>query len=364
MTQHDQDEVRRAREAAEWLVRIQDPEARDQEAFSSWIMESASHVKEYLGVSCTARALERVDPRREIDVEKLIDQVKAQAVPLALRSAHRLVPAPGEGRAARPPHRSRAVRYWSFAGIAAALLAAVVFWTTFMRGGAQIYETAVGELHSIKLDDGSVIDLNTNSRVAVRYSRSTRNVTLLRGQALFSIAHVPSRPFYVRTDQALIRAVGTQFDVHQQAAQTVVSVVEGEIKVLLSQRGRSVPGPFRSWREATAIQTEGVPVSAGEQAEIGLNGHISKRTPPDIMNATKWRERRLPFDDVALADVVEEFNRYNTFKIRVEGEELRTLLVSGIFSPDRPENLFEYLQKVDARISIDKTTDGFVVRFR
>jgi len=89
----------------------------------------------------------------------------------------------------------------------------------------------VGEQRSIALADGSIIDLNARSRIRVRLSKDERDVELLQGQALFHVAKDNSRPFVVRSDTTVVRAVGTEFDVYRKKNGTVITVLEGRVVV-------------------------------------------------------------------------------------------------------------------------------------
>src|SRR3546814_10959773 len=79
------------------------------------------------------------------------------------------------------------------------------------------FNTAVGERRDVALADGSVLRLNTASRVEVVLSKRARVVRLLRGEALFDVAHDPARPFYVEFAHSRLRAVGSALNVHLRA---------------------------------------------------------------------------------------------------------------------------------------------------
>ena len=73
----------------------------------------------------------------------------------------------------------------------------------------QTYDTAVGERRAISLEDGSTIELNTNSRVRVRLARGERRLWLEKGQAMFAVAPDKARPFLVTAGDTTVRALGT-----------------------------------------------------------------------------------------------------------------------------------------------------------
>src|SRR5260221_5540279 len=93
------------------------------------------------------------------------------------------------------------------------------------------YSTDVGERRSLTLDDGSTVDLNARSKVRIEFSKAERRVDLIEGQALFQVAKNMDRPFIVKSGEATVRAVGTQFDVDRKATGTTVTVLEGRVVV-------------------------------------------------------------------------------------------------------------------------------------
>src|SRR3546814_14675503 len=62
---------------------------------------------------------------------------------------------------------------------------------------AERISTDHGEVRRIALEDGSVVMLNGNSAVQVRYQDDMRRVILRRGEASFEVAHNVQRPFVV-----------------------------------------------------------------------------------------------------------------------------------------------------------------------
>src|SRR6202042_1786963 len=138
-----------------------------------------------------------------------------------------------------------------------------------------IYATSLGEQRSIQFEDGSTVELNSRSKVRVKYSKQERDVELIEGQALFHVAHDVSRPFIVAVGPTRVRAVGTQFDVYKRSNGTVVTVVEGRVAVY------SVPGDSSSQTSGDAPRLppiEALPPSTRPDAA---------RRPPRPSSGTK-----------------------------------------------------------------------------
>ncbi|MFD2427832.1 FecR family protein [Sphingobium scionense] len=100
-----------------------------------------------------------------------------------------------------------------------------------LLGTVDHYRTALGETRTVQLADGSRIHLNTNSSVEVALRDDIRQITLLKGEAQFDVAHDKKRPFIVNADGTLVRAVGTMFNVRLRADVTELTVIEGIVAV-------------------------------------------------------------------------------------------------------------------------------------
>src|SRR4029077_10931085 len=75
------------------------------------------------------------------------------------------------------------------------------------------FATQIGQRSSINLADGSIVVLNTASRIQVSFDARIRRVQLLSGQAWFEVAKNQVRPFIVEAGDRIVTAHGTAFDV-------------------------------------------------------------------------------------------------------------------------------------------------------
>ena len=83
----------------------------------------------------------------------------------------------------------------------------------------------------------------------------------------------------------------------------------------------------------------------------------------DVTNAVAWRQRQLVFRRATLAEVADEFNRYNQVQIHIEGDAVRGKRLSGTFSADRPQTLILYLTR-DNSLSVRLDGDTWIVQPR
>jgi transmembrane sensor len=239
-------------------------------------------------------------------------------------------------------------RWLTIAASVLVTVAAAGIWYYALRGA---YATDIGEQRSLRLDDGSTVELNARSRIKVRYTANERHIDLLEGQALFHVAKNKARPFIVQTGDTRVRAVGTRFDVYRKHEGTVVTVIEGQVAVAASaQPDRSAgsePAPGRRAEVARA----GILLAAGEQLTVPTRTQATapvqpKPQPANIAAVTAWTQRRLIFNATPLAEVVEEFNRYNPTPLVITDPTLAATGISGSFSSSDPASLLRFLREV------------------
>ena len=340
--QHLPVDRRIAEEAAHWLIELEDGTA-DLSCFTSWLEASPRHVEEFLLASALWNTIGTVDGDREIDVDALVVRARDNVQPLEI----------GLPTAREVPQRRTMRRGWLGAAVAALCLAGV-FWASLSSRALQ-YATAVGEQRIFKLPDGSVVTLNTRSRIEVRFADTQRVVELVAGEALFDVEHDAERPFSVLAGGAVVRAIGTQFNVHRTASSTTVSVLQGVVQVSSLDASRS-----RSTGTGRIDAGNGERLKAGEQAQVSPSGSLL-RASAEIERVMAWRERRLVFRDQPLADVAREFNRYNDTQLIVEGTATRARRMTGVFDADDPGALIAFLER-DPVLSVNSREGSIVIR--
>lgn len=184
-------------------------------------------------------------------------------------------------------------------------------------------QTAIGERSVVTLSDGSVVTLDTGSRLSVAYREHRREVTLLSGQAFFRVAKEPARPFVVVAGSREIVAVGTEFNV-RLANDLRVTLLEGQVNV-------------RSKEHSAGGQRFSVAkLSAGEQFVATSNGAVSI-TRANTSSVASWQQGRVDFDNTPLRDAVAEMNRYSKRPIIIADPALHEIRISGSFTTGQSE---------------------------
>lgn len=210
-------------------------------------------------------------------------------------------------QAGRSPAAATWLRGLAMASVAAVVLViAVVVWPR-----PTTYASGVGEQRIVRLADGTVMRLNTDSRAAIRITKAGRLVRLDRGQAFFDVAHDARRPFRVRADGAEVEALGTRFEVERDAAGVNVVLVQGAVVV------RTAAG------EATRLRPN-------QQVRVQRE-RLTRPTVADARRLTSWTEGRLIFDSTPLASAIAEVNRYSTRRVELAAVDLKDAPVNGVF---------------------------------
>jgi transmembrane sensor len=368
------DDFQVSNEAAEWLVRLQDtgvdpeepyPDPMErQKAFFKWLTRSPEHVRAFLEIMEVERRAGHPDPQRLIKIQELLDASPADVI--------QLFDLPNAGQLSRPdsaakeiPDRGGRVLTRAAAGLAILTLATVLYIGLRPQN---VYVTAIGEQRTCKLQDGSVIVLNTDTEVQIDYSRHLRGVRLVKGEALFMVEHDTTRPFIVSAGSASVRAVGTEFNVRRREQSTEVAVVEGIVQVSTTEATPISAGeaehssPAATPSQERSVTPAAIRLAAGEKAQVSSRG-MKISTSHDIEGVLSWRQRRLTFRDTRLADVVAEFNRYNRSQIRIEGAAAQDMQMTGIFDADHPQAIILFAQKSET-LTVEPDGENWVIRPR
>jgi transmembrane sensor len=336
-----------AQQAGDWYAqnRAGPLTHESREEFVAWLRASPQHVEEYLGVAAVARDLRYATDDPDFDIDVVLararldeDNVVKLARPAAQRSA----------RLAWPRQQATWWRGAAAAAIALTALAVSTVWST--RDGqrfglARTYQTAHGEQNVVRLPDGSVVTLNTDSQVTVRYTGRERIIDVERGQALFQVAHEAQRRFRVLAGSAEVVAVGTQFDVYRKPATAIVTVVAGSVAIYA--------GPPTFDESGSGLPERAVRVGAGYQVTVA-GQEIGPPHAVDTWAAVAWLRRQIAFEDVPLGEVAAEFNRYGHVALEIDDPALGATPISGIFNAYDTESFAAFIQTLNGA-AIERT---------
>lgn len=325
-------------EAARWIGRLDHATAQDRGEFVAWLRASPQHAKEFLLLSAQERELDHLD-LRGFDVDALLAQIDENVIPL--HELEREAQPPLVPNSALSPRSSRRRRgIWrSAAGIAAAMLLAVgAWWMIEGPGSWQRYATDIGEQLAFELEDGSTIEMSPRSNIWVRMSPAFREVRINSGEALFKVTPDRARPFVVDGDSTVVRVLGTWFAVNRRSNSVTVSVLKGRVAV------------------------DELIVVAGEGVKIMSTGTVVERSVTPESSDIGRPHRTLVFSGDTLAEIAEDFNRYNRSpRILVEGDAARARQFSGVFDAHDPDSLIHSLAR-DRYLEVVQRDGEIVIR--
>lgn len=226
------------------------------------------------------------------------------------------------------------------------------------RSSTSRFATAVGERTTVSLQDGSAVTLNTNTLLEVRFVASAREVYLQRGEAFFSVAHVPDRPFNVHAGDRTVQAVGTAFNVRvHELGRIEVTVTEGKVKVWSAA---SLRAPLDEVA-APAVDLSETILTANEALVVNDDAPAATKVDAVEMDVRlAWQRGMLIFSGDPLDAVLAEVARYTTVDFVIEDEALRDIRVGGYFRAGDIEGLLLALEQ-NFRIDAQRTSGGTVV---
>jgi transmembrane sensor len=293
-------------EAAQWFVRLQEPavDVEERRRFELWLNEHSQHRDEFQLLQGLWTAADLV-PRARL-------QALCETPPVR-RKRHPLV------------------RY----AVAASVLAVALGLGLFSglnqpTSYTAEFSTALGERRQVALPDGSVIDLNSRSRLQVRYEKGHRDIELMEGEAMFSVAHDSDRPFVVEAGSGKVTVTGTRFDVRRGVSDTRVVVEQGTVKV----QGRGAP------------DNEFISLTAGLGTRVDAQGTVAAAYAVNPAELTAWRSGKLVFNNASLAEVAEEVSRYREKPLTVGNDKVGNLRLTSVFKSDNTDALLKALPNI------------------
>jgi len=335
-----EDQVRSliAQDAADWFVASRGGlTANERNDFATWLKASPVHVEEYLALEIIGRNLRKACEASRYSIDELLARALRDEETLNGSFWQRLV----EGlRTPSPRRRAAAI---AMAALCVVTLGLVLRWNlrpiAHVSAPAAItalhFETRHGEQQTHRLADNSILHLNTDSAVTVRYSDNERLVVLTSGEAEFEVAHAPERAFRVFAGRAEIMDLGTKFDVRLENKSTIVTVVEGRIAVGLSA---SAEPPNQGYTSRL------VQVDTGQQITVADGEWPATPVAVDPQRTTSWLHRQIMFENEPLERVASEFNRYSQYSFEVTTPALRNVQVSGVFATDNTAAFIAFLR--------------------
>ena len=317
-------------QAAAWRVRLAENDLEGCPELSAWLAEDPRHAEAWILIQHDwALFGEHASSPELLELRSR-----------ALAHAHEA----GQGRWTRSRKFALTRRLGLAAAIAAVAVGGMLLWVK----QPEVYTTRAGERRVVTLADNSQVALDSRSEVRVQYSAHARELTLVRGQARFDVAHDVERPFSVTADNHRVLATGTSFNVDLFGPSLLVTLIEGRVVV-----------------SSTTTQVDLVKVDTPIPRitlDVGEQVVFTPKAAPSVARvnigqATAWENGELMSDNDTLATVVARMNRYAQHTLIVDDPETAELRVSGVFHTDDVEGFISTIEAY-LPISAAKDSDG------
>ncbi len=312
--------------AAEWAAKMdRGLTAEEQDAYLDWLVADKGHREAMDRMSWSWEELDRL---------------------AGCQSSYNAVPDPDLLKSfpavARPTRRRWARPWVSLGGLAAsvALIASVILWTQNQDTPGTTSndsEVFLARIEQRLLSDGSTIDLNRGAAVEAEFGAEKRLVRLEKGEAIFSVAKDPSKPFVVEVGEVLVEAVGTEFAVRRFEERVDVVVSEGVVRIVHASGKallREAENDFLERGERGVVQLE------NEEASL----EVSKLTAEEIERELNWRPSFLSFTAAPLSEIVREFNARNPLVLQIGDRSLESVRLSSSFWSDDVDGFVRLLE--------------------
>lgn len=290
-------------------------------------------------------------PEHDAAYRRLLQVLEASDAMLADASASTDLFATAEAsRAARmraPIAKALRTAAYGFAATLAIVCLGIAY-RIYPRADFTSAVTRTGEQREVRLADGSVISLNTDTELEYSIDSRQRRVKFSEGEAFFQIAPDRTRPFVILIGSREIKVVGTAFNVRRLSDRTDIAVTEG--RVSLSREIGALAALFPP--------SESQSLTAGMSASYATNTDVIVRSssPPLLVGA--WRSGQLIYRGTALSEVVADLDRYfaGTYSITDDVAHLKVSAVIRLTNEAEVLNALTSQLPVRATRTTDRTT--------
>jgi len=185
--------------------------------------------------------------------------------------------------------------------------------------------TDKSEIRRVNLPDGSVATLGPDSAIALGYEPNRRQVGLLKGMAYFEVEKDTQRPFMVQAGELTATALGTAFDISNDAGIFMVSVDHGLVEARAS--GSALP------------LSRGL--GAGDWMAFNQASRSVDRGKREAGQIAAWRDKLIVAEREPISALVARIGRWVPGRIVVADPFVGSQKVSGLFDLNDPLRALE-----------------------
>ena len=210
--------------------------------------------------------------------------------------------------------------------------------------------TKRGSKSSIKLPDGTIVRLNTDSRLTYLNFTAGKNreVTLI-GEAYFDVAHDSSRPFIIHTGKINIKVLGTSFNVrnYPQDKELETSLIKGKIEVSLESRPEDIITLKPTEKLIIAKEQDELATATKVKSSIDNKVVLTSITylrHDSLVAETSWLNDKMVFVNQPLDKIAIELERKYAITVSFKDEKVKKYRYTGVFENVSLEKVFQLIK--------------------
>lgn len=204
-----------------------------------------------------------------------------------------------------------------------------------------------GKTASLTLPDGTKITLDAGTSLSypIDFTNDTREVHL-RGEGYFEVAPNLQKPFIINANDAVIKVIGTKFNVSAWTKNQAVKVAVAEGRVSL--------------RSSNQAEIDAVVIKMGELSALRDQEILTKPVRVDIEKYLAWLNRDLVFDNTPLFEVLDQLERWYKLQFELPDPVYYSVRISGAIKKKPVNDIIEALSMM---INLESRREGNRVYF-
>ena len=207
-----------------------------------------------------------------------------------------------------------------------------------------------GVRKEIKLPDGTVVQLNSDSRISYDMdmkNSATRNVQLT-GEAFFKVAHNKSKPFIVKTDKVSIKVLGTEFNLRDYPGdvESETTLMKGSVELTIN--GRSDQKFILKPSEKLALRRKEEKQSSQKSNSVLVIENIApvRVGNQEYIEEISWTENKFVFENESFDELIPKLERWFNVKIKLDDSKIKSYKFTGIFMNENIIQALEAMQLI------------------
>ena len=186
--------------------------------------------------------------------------------------------------------------------------------------------TEAGQRSQVTLPDGSLVWLNSETRLSY-YTQQNHRIVSLSGEAYFEVTHNARRPFIVETGGTQIKVLGTKFNVSHYPDSKITEAALLTGKITMSMQGSK----------------EEIKLHPGQEITYDAGKHVYLKKTTAVRNVILWRQGILVFDNEPFTDLIQKLERYYDVKIIYNKLNFENIHYTGTINNLSIKKVFDFI---------------------